>query len=142
MLRLGRLPPIDGASRVAVCVAAELPERFTHAGFATAMYTQGNRGGEPLGGNEQRRQRCAERIGLCAENGGFVPTRGRKAFAHRWVRQRRSITSGMVAPSARAEKLSAMRWRNTGCASAATSSIDGAKRPPSRARARAASMKA
>ncbi len=35
-------------------------------------------------------------------------------FGQRMLRHSRSITSEMVVPSARAEKLSAMRWRNTG----------------------------
>ncbi len=52
------------------------------------------------------------------------------------------MTCRIVAPSARAEKLSAMRWRRIGCARAITSSIDGANRPSIRARARMASMKA
>ena len=47
------------------------------------------------------------------------------------------ITPPMVSPSARAAKVSAMRCLRTGSASATTSSIDGASRPSSSARARA-----
>jgi len=45
-------------------------------------------------------------------------------------------------PSARAAKLSAMRWRRIAGASATTSSTEGAKRPSIKARARAASIRA
>jgi len=50
------------------------------------------------------------------------------------------ITSGMVRPSARAEKVSAMRCLRTGSARSSTSSIEGARRPSSSARARTASI--
>ncbi len=48
------------------------------------------------------------------------------------------MMSSTRTPSARAAKLSAMRWRNTGLASSMTSSIEGARRPSSSARARTA----
>src|SRR5690348_705933 len=109
MLRFRRLTPVDGASCVALRIAAKLPEMLAQAGFAAAVHTQRDCRGKPLGRDEQRRQRRAKRIGFSAENGGFVFSYRRKAFAHRCVRQRRSMTSTSVAPSARAEKLSAMR---------------------------------
>src|SRR3954452_18077033 len=50
------------------------------------------------------------------------------------------ITSGIVRPSARAENVSAMRCLRTGSARSSTSSIEGARRPSSSARARTASI--
>ena len=50
--------------------------------------------------------------------------------------------AGTVSPSARAAKVSAMRCFRTGSASAATSSIEGDRRPSISARARQASIRA
>ena len=54
----------------------------------------------------------------------------------------RPIRSSRVWPSARAAKPSAIRWISTGCASAATSSSPGTRRPWISARARIASISA
>ena len=72
---------------------------------------------------ERRRPSCA------------VPAQARRATS-------RSTTCGIVVPSARAAKFSAMRWRSVGAARAATSSADGDSLPSSSARALTASISA
>src|SRR6476660_1868804 len=122
-------------------IAAELPEAFAHAGAAAAMHAQAHRGGQMVGLHHQGRQAGRQAIGFVLKRGELAQTRliskGQKRL---W--QSRSITPAVVAPSARAEKFSAMRWRSTGPASATTSSVEGARRPSSRARARTASIRA
>jgi hypothetical protein len=54
----------------------------------------------------------------------------------------RAITASMLSPSARAVKVSAIRCLRMGSARSSTSSIEGARRRSSKARARTASMSA
>src|SRR5665213_520646 len=134
MRRLRGLPPVDGRRGVFRLKAAKLPEGLAHAGFAPTMNTEIDKRGEAFRGHKQGRQAGRKRLGLIAQ--------ARRAVCQRMLRHSRSITSLIVVPSARAEKLSAMRWRRTGWASAITSSTDGAKRPSISALARTASIKA
>ena len=67
---------------------------------------------------------------------------GSTAIAYPIRAFRRATTASMLSPSARAVKVSAMRCLSTGSARSSTSSIEGARRPSSSARARTASISA
>ena len=81
-----------------------------------------------LGGDEQRRQTGCRLFGALPNAGGGYRIGFRLAPGQSYAKgaHKRSMTSSNVTPSARAAKLSAMRWRRTGFASASTSSMDGA----------------
>src|SRR5262245_43526501 len=100
-------------------IAAELPEGIALADPAAAVDALGDRERDLLGGHLQGRQRRGQMLGALPQGGGGDH---QASGAHR-----RSMTSSSVTPSARAAKLSAMRWRSTGWARARTSSMEGAK---------------
>src|SRR5580693_9731771 len=102
MCRLRRLPPVDGNRRIFRAITPELPEALAHAGLAAAVHAEAHGGREPFGFHHQGRQGCCELLGFALE-------RGRHARDQRRLWQSRSTTLVTVAPSARAEKLSAMR---------------------------------
>src|SRR6185437_4530766 len=131
--RFRALAPVDARYRIARLVLAELPERLASADAPPAVHALRHGGRDTLGLDQQRRQRRRELFGAVLE----------RRFRHqRNGAIRRSMMAAMVTPSARATKLSAMRWRSTGRASATTSSTDGASLPSSSARARQASISA
>src|SRR5258706_11841157 len=133
MRRFRGLPPVDGHRGILGPIAAELPEAFSYAGFATRMNADADGGREPFCLDHQRRQGGCELFRFILK---------RMSATQRWLPQSRSTTCDTVMPSARAEKFRAIRCLRTGSARAATSSVEGAKRPSIRARARIASMKA
>src|SRR5450755_283263 len=138
-----RAPPVDALRRLAGNEAAVLPEAFAGAGAPAAVQAVDHVGGDAASFKHEPRQRCGERsafaigtsdccdllacvLGLCRHQ----PIRVFNCL----------MTSGMVRPSARAENVSAMRCLRTGSARSSTSSIDGARRPSSKALARTASI--
>ena len=60
---LGGLPPVDARDRIAGDEAAELPETVALADPAPAVHALRHGRGDPLGGDQQRRQAGAERLG-------------------------------------------------------------------------------
>ena len=66
MLRLRRLPPIDGSRRVFGLIAAELPEGLADAGFPAPMHAEADGRCQTLCRNEQRRQSRSKRFRLFA----------------------------------------------------------------------------
>ena len=122
--------------RIANGVVAELPEGIAAPGFAAGVATGIDHFSRVAGCSEEVRQaRCRlRRATLQLNAAGLV--------CHRAASVIRVMSCSMVCPSARAEKLSAMRWRRTGPASAIRSSVSGAGMPRSRARARRAREKA
>src|SRR3984885_4366552 len=140
-----RTPPVDGLRRLARNEAAVLPEAFAGAGAPPAVQAVDHIGGDAASFKHEARQRCGERAAFaigtsdCCDLPGCVLGLCR----HQPIRVFNCrITSGMVWPSARAENVSAMRCLRTGSARSSTSSIDGARRPSSNARARTASIRA
>src|SRR5262249_50056652 len=128
------LAPVDARQRVASFVAAKLPEGLTLADTAATVHALRHGRGDSLGRDQQRRQRRGKLLRPMLQRGGLGHQRNGATS--------RSMICVMVTPSARAAKLSAMRWRNTGAASATTSSMEGASRASSKARARQASISA
>ena len=97
----GRGTPVDPGDRVALIEWAELPKAITLSDSAAAMHALGDRIGNALGGDEKRREAGAEGFSAAgALVGGSVQTAWPMSV---------SMTSGRPTPSARAEKLSAMR---------------------------------
>src|SRR5271165_3373602 len=148
-LRLGTLAPIDARCRVALLVLAELPEGLALADAAATMDPLRDGHRDPIGRDKERRQ---HRSGLLRPiaypgrrrlaPGQYRCPRPRFGRNHRNGAEICSMTRATVMPSARPAKLTAMRWRNTGGASARISSIDGLNRPSISARARQASISA
>ena len=110
-----------------------------------AMQAVDHIGGDATRFQHQTRQRRGERSAFavgasdCDDLGAVM----RRGCCHQPIRVFSCrMTSEMVLPSARAEKVSAMRCLRTGSARSSTSSMDGASRPSSRARARTASISA
>src|ERR1019366_8895975 len=145
MIVARRAPPVDVLRRLARHEAAVLPEILAGSGAASSMQAV-NDGrcdaarfeNEPRHGSGERASaagRLANRAGLNIAEPRLRHVYPMRAFS-------RLITFGIVSPSARAAKVSAMRCLSTGSASSSTSSTDGAKRPSSSARARTASIKA
>ena len=89
------------------------------------MHAQADRGGQPFGRDQQRRQRRRPAPRPVRARHWRAASGIGRVSRQRMLRHSRSITSAIVVPSARAEKLSAMRWRSTGWASATTSSTRG-----------------
>ena len=148
-LRLGALAPIDAGCRIARLVLTELPECLALADAAATMHPLRDGHGDPLSGNEKRRQHRSSLLRANAQRGRrrAAPNRQRRRRprigpAHRNGAEICSMTRATVTPSARPAKLTAMRWRSTGGAKARTSSTDGLSRPSISARARQASIRA
>ena len=57
------MPPVDAGDRIARHEAAELPETVALADTPPAVHALRHRGGDPLGGDQQRRQAGAKRLG-------------------------------------------------------------------------------
>src|SRR4029077_14535086 len=139
-----RAAPIDAGRWLAHDKAAVLPEILAGASAAPAVQSVDDGGGDaPRIKDQPRHARreglaFANRVGDCRDVG-----RRRREYSHHPIRDfRHPTTPGMVSPSARAAKVSAMRCLSTGSASAMTSSADGAKRPSRSARARTVSIRA
>src|SRR5439155_2913174 len=148
-LRLGALAPVDAGRRVAWFILAELPEGLALTDTPASMHPLSNGDGNPLGSDEERRQRGRGLLRPVAQRGGGRGSARQQPRAGKRLRQAQrsgaeicSITRATVTPSARPAKLTAMRCRRTGGAKATTSSIDGLNRPSIRARARQASIRA
>src|SRR4051812_37083994 len=143
MIVTRRSPPVDALRRFAGNEAAILPETFARAGAPSPVKAVDDIGGDAPCLKHKPRQRCGERsafaIGTsdrCNFTAAVLRIRG-----HQPIRVFNClITSEMVRPSARAENVKAMRCFRTGSARSSTSSIDGASRPSSNARARTASI--
>jgi hypothetical protein len=61
-IRLGALPPVDAAGRIARQKGPKLPERIALAGPAAAMHALQHGARHPVGGDDERRQGSAERF--------------------------------------------------------------------------------
>ncbi len=59
----GGLAPVDAGHRIAGDEGAELPETVARADTPSAMHTLRHRRGNPLGGDQQRRQARGQRLG-------------------------------------------------------------------------------
>src|SRR6185437_7901866 len=135
--------PVDALRRLAGDEAAILPETFAGAGAPPPVQAVDHIGGDAAGFKHETRQGRGERSAFTIGSSDccdllLVPDR----FSHQPIRVFNCrITSGMLCPSARAEKVSAMRCFRIGSARSSTSSIEGASRPSSSARARTASIK-
>ena len=68
-LRLGALAPIDARGRVAGLVLAELPEGLALADPAAAVHPLRDGHGDPLGGDQKRRQNGGGLLGPIAQSG-------------------------------------------------------------------------
>ena len=64
--RLRRLPPVDASNRIAGDEAAELPETVALADPSAPVHALRHRRRHAFGGDQQRRQACAERFGPSA----------------------------------------------------------------------------
>ena len=112
MARAGRLAPVDRVGGIAGLVLAELPEGLAHPGAPPAVHARRHGGGDPVGLDQERRQTLAERLGGLAQPRRLAARGPPRSQAT--CRQRRSMTSSTPMPSARAAKVTAMRWRSTG----------------------------
>ena len=61
------MPPVDGGSRIALAIAAVLPEGFTHAGAPPPVNALRNGGGDMFGFRHQRRHGFRQHFGLFAQ---------------------------------------------------------------------------
>src|SRR5262245_35055293 len=112
-----RAPPVDILRRLAGDEAAVLPKTLAGAGAPAAMQAVDDIGGDAAGFEHQARQRSGERAAFA------IGTSYRKCLlccvpvlcGHQPIRVFNCrITSGIVRPSARAWKVSAMRCFSTG----------------------------
>ena len=131
MVVAGGAAPVDAAGRFAGGEPAILPEILARPGAAPSVQAMNDRRGDAARLEDQPRHGCGERATGADRSAGrldFLLARRRR---HRHLRYPiraliSPITCGMVIPSARAEKVSAMRCLRIGSASASTSSTDGA----------------
>ena len=67
VVRLGRLPPVDDLRRISDLVVAVLPEGLALADPAPAVHALDHGRGNPLGGDQQRRQGRRQLLGALAQ---------------------------------------------------------------------------
>src|SRR3954471_23066279 len=123
--------PVDAVRWLAGNEAAVLPEIFARACAPAAMQAVDDGRCNAARFQDQPRHGGRKRAALSGrpvDRRDFllVQCRIKRHSAYPSRAFNRAITAWMVSPSARAAKVSAMRCFNTGSASSATSSIDGA----------------
>src|SRR5262249_41561037 len=99
--------------------AAILPEALAGAGAAPPMQAVDHVGSDTTGFEHEPRQRCGERsaFAIGTSDRQYLPALAATLCGHQPIRVFNClITSGMVRPSARAEKVSAMRCLRIGSA--------------------------
>src|SRR5947209_8731573 len=136
-----RTAPVDVLRGLAGNEAAILPKAFPRAGAPPAMQAVNDIGGDTAGFKHEPRQRSGERsaFAIGASDRCDFLVRVPVLRGHQPIRAFNCrITSEIVRPSARAENVSAIRCFRIGSARSSTSSIEGARRPSSKARARTA----
>src|SRR5262249_39699479 len=119
MIVARRAAPVDVLRRLARDETAGLPEAFAGAGAAAGTQAVDDVGGDTAGFKHKARQRRGERSAFAIGTSYCENLLGLEAglCGHQPIRVFNClITSGMVRPSARAEKVSAMRCLRMGSA--------------------------